>query len=258
MTTSAQSSSVRWELHGAQARLQCGNLSASFNLGDLREGLREFAWKGRPTDDFRALYVLAPVFSGSDSPLVEAYVRGHDLVASYSANETSAVMKHCYWRLKHFADKQASAIEFILSMQTDLLDARPMSRIESGVRGAIWFYANRLEASAFQECDPATKPVLWGHREEALCLIVGRQDELGLSYTQLVHPSDLCELRLDASKDDPRAVFIRSGILTRERLEKGVIRRARICGWFLPAENDLAVAVELARQFIDEPLPLTA
>jgi hypothetical protein len=42
-----------------------------------------------------------------------------------------------------------------------------------------------------------------------------------------------------------------------ERLEKGVIRLARICGWFMPAENDLATAVELAKRFVAEPPPLT-
>jgi hypothetical protein len=43
-----------------------------------------------------------------------------------------------------------------------------------------------------------------------------------------------------------------------EHLEKGVIRRGRVCGWFMPAENDLETAVALARQFVAEPLPLTA
>ena len=43
-----------------------------------------------------------------------------------------------------------------------------------------------------------------------------------------------------------------------ERLEKGVIRRGRVCGWFMPVENDLETAVRLARAFVEEPLPLTA
>jgi hypothetical protein len=43
-----------------------------------------------------------------------------------------------------------------------------------------------------------------------------------------------------------------------EHLEKGVIRRGRICGWFMSVENDLETAVQLAREFVNEPPPLTA
>jgi hypothetical protein len=39
--------------------------------------------------------------------------------------------------------------------------------------------------------------------------------------------------------------------------KKGVIRRARIAGWFLPLANDLAAAAALAQAFVGEPLPLT-
>ena len=42
-----------------------------------------------------------------------------------------------------------------------------------------------------------------------------------------------------------------------ERLEKGVIRRGRICAWFLPREADLAIAAELFRRFVSQPPPLT-
>ena len=34
-------------------------------------------------------------------------------------------------------------------------------------------------------------------------------------------------------------------------------RRARVSGWFLPVENDLAAAAALAQEFVAEPLPLT-
>ena len=74
-----------------------------------------------------------------------------------------------------------------------------------------------------------------------------------MSYAHMVHPSDFVSMRLK--------VALYAGVaesqLFPEHLEKGVIRRGRICGWFMPLENDLQTAVELARQFVNEPLPLT-
>ena len=72
----------------------------------------------------------------------------------------------------------------------------------------------------------------------------------------MAHPTDFVSTELTHQDHMHGWNFFATKLLA-ERLEKGVIRRARICGWFLPAENDLSVAVELAKQFIDEPLPLT-
>jgi hypothetical protein len=74
------------------------------------------------------------------------------------------------------------------------------------------------------------------------------------SFAEVVHPSDFVSAEVHSDAARPWLVDVR---LFPERLEKGVIRRARICGWFLPAENDLETAVELAKRFVDEPLPLT-
>jgi hypothetical protein len=42
-----------------------------------------------------------------------------------------------------------------------------------------------------------------------------------------------------------------------ESLEKGVIRRGRVRGWFLPREGDADAAAERYRQWLAEPPPLT-
>jgi hypothetical protein len=109
-----------------------------------------------------------------------------------------------------------------------------------------------LEARAFAECNANQ----WLNAADSPTnLVVLRHDLLGISYAEIVHPSDLDSLQL-VLRQDGRA-GAKSVLFQKPQLEKGVIRRARICGWFLPAENDLAVAVELARQFIEEPFPLT-
>jgi hypothetical protein len=71
----------------------------------------------------------------------------------------------------------------------------------------------------------------------------------------MVHPSDFVTAQVQWNESGSPMV---SATLFPESLEKGVIRRARLSGWFLPAENDLQAAVELAKRFVNEPLPLTA
>ncbi|MDZ4820284.1 MAG: hypothetical protein SGJ20_15060, partial [Planctomycetota bacterium] len=66
--------------------------------------------------------------------------------------------------------------------------------------------------------------------------------------------TDFASAEVAMDEDQP---LILSTTLFPDRLEKGVIRRGRICGWFMPVENDLATAAQLAREFVAEPPPLT-
>jgi hypothetical protein len=88
-------------------------------------------------------------------------------------------------------------------------------------------------------------------------LLLARNPRADLSYAELPLPADCSSAEVEFSFPEARVRLVRTRLVA-DRLEKGVIRRARICGWFLPSENDLAAAVELAKQFVDEPLPLTA
>jgi hypothetical protein len=143
-------------------------------------------------------------------------------------------------------------VELIMSMRTDLLDSEPLTSVESFLQNGEALSTLRLQTGDFRPASPA--------RLQRADLAAGEVPAFlfrhpSVSYFQMVHPDDFFVVELGLwRKKHPRLTTT----LFPERLEKGVIRRARVCGWFLPAENDLAVAVELGRQFIDEPLPLTA
>jgi len=212
----------------------------------------DLAWNGKSCAPFEVLRASV----AKDSRLVESYVRGADLVANYSQSPTRAVAPHFYWRATYDAKAEAAGIESVISIQTDLLDSQPLSMVESFAIGVRLFHAPKLEPEAFTE--RTTKR--WGNyplfaADSVTNLIVLRHEQLGISYAELVHPSDFdlsqLEFRLDGRSG------LKSMLFSKPHLEKGVIRRARICGWFLPAKNDLAVAAELAKQFVEEPLPLT-
>jgi hypothetical protein len=120
--------------------------------------------------------------------------------------------------------------------------------VRSCLRNAKLFHTDRT-GEALK--DLANQKHLFLNRDSTQHLIVFRHATLGLSYAEMVHPTDFVMAEADGGQ-----CYARSTLFP-ERLEKGVIRRGRVCGWFLPTENDLATAVELASQFVDEPLPLT-
>ena len=238
-----------WQLNaaGSAASLSFGPLGGRVQLSEVGRGLEHVTWRGASCSAFHVLQANV----ASDTQLVDSYVRGQDLVANFSQSPSRDVAPHFYWRARTFPLVDAVGIEIVISVQTSLLDSRPEAMLQSHVTGAGLWHASRLKATAFAEC---------GHNrilsdgDSAIHLVVLRCDQPGVSYAEMVHPSDFESGKLSSSSQD---IHTRYQLFQKPLLEKGVIRRARICGWFMPAENDLAVAVELARQFIDEPLPLT-
>ncbi|MBW8884794.1 MAG: hypothetical protein JF612_08470 [Planctomycetia bacterium] len=135
-------------------------------------------------------------------------------------------------------------------MQTDLLDSSPLSIVWSNLPCMELLHSAAMDATAFEPVSLVHGRAIIGANTGTFHLLVARLHDGHCSYAQLVHPADFELLEID------HGVRIRTPIF-HQHLEKGVIRRGRICGWFMPAENDLQTAVELARQFVDEPLPLT-
>ncbi|MEX2173155.1 MAG: hypothetical protein WD872_02260 [Pirellulaceae bacterium] len=245
---------VSWRLENEIGGLRCGPLSAAVRLNELELGLTAITWHDRACDAFRALHIYAPVW-GPRPAIGEAYVRGADLVATYKPSAEGEITTQYYWRSRFDPHLNAAAIEVVLSVQTALLDSSPITGLDHAVREGVVLQASALDPEAFQQHAPGHATIQFKSNVSRVCLFVLREPALGLSLATMVHPSDFFDAQLVYTPE-----YLASSVRTRlfpGRLEKGVIRRARIGGWFLPAENDLAVAVELAKRFIDEPLPLT-
>ena len=156
------------------------------------------------------------------------------------------------WRAALHERLSAVQVQMILSVQTDLLDSHPEASVNSFAIESRLFHAPKLQTEAFREIGDSA---IYGGNAGREHVFVFRNEGLDLSYVQMVHPSDFVAVQIQVNAGRPTLV---STTLFPESLEKGVIRRARISGWFLPAENDLVAAIELAKQFVNEPLPLTA
>lgn len=243
---------VKWKLSPPVAELDCGPLQAKVPLDEVAGGLTSVAWH-KAQCDISPLQVHSPVeANGRARYLTDAYVRGGDLVATYERIAPATVAPQIYWRAAWHSRHSAAQVQIVLSMNTDLLDSEPHSAADTVVGAAEIYHAPDLKATRFHELDLAAGRQNITDGDEHLFLF--RFGARNLSYAQIVYPGDFVAAELTSAGGG--GCRLRS-FLFHERLEKGVIRRARICGWFLPADGDLDIAVDLARQFIDEPLPLT-
>jgi len=242
-----------WKLAGDRALLECGPLVGEAHFGAAGIRFLVTAWKGQREDktSLFASDITNDYLTKTD--LTEAYTRGGDLVANFAKSERH-IVPQVYFRASCDESTSAIRLELILSVQTDLLDSRPECGLGSYVWDAQLFHSRTLMANAFERV-PDLEDRVFDRGESPTHLFLMRVNGHNFSYAELVHPSDFVRANAGTGGTPLAAVEY---TLFPEPLEKGVIRRARICGWFMPPENDLATAVELARKFIDEPLPLTA
>ncbi len=250
MTSATETSDAtpRWTLAGNEVRLESPGLRAKVWLDRVSGGLSEIIWN-RQLALCRPLQLLC-----NEGPRVEAYIRGNDLVSTYESRLPHGAPQ-IYWRL-HAGSPPAIGVEVVLSMRTELLDSQPLSAVDSMAADVRAFHSTSLDATDFAPVDFDGAPHRWTSADAATHLFALRSERLKMTYAEMVHPSDFVSAVLSKPEPEIDSWHLKS-VLFPESLEKGVIRRARICGWFLPAENDLAVAVQLARKFIEEPLPLT-
>ena len=59
----------------------------------------------------------------------------------------------------------------------------------------------------------------------------------GFTYCEMIYPADFCEFQLNCSEDQA----VSKWTLFRERLEKGVIRRARMRAFLMNRQGDLEI-----------------
>ena len=244
-----------WQLDGDVANLACGPLSGRVEADGRGVRFTVATWLGELSDAFGVLITAGPGPRPAVLEVAERYARGADYVATYARSAEYPVAPQFYWRATHHSAASAVQIEMYMSVQTDLLDSHPEATVSSFALASRLFWAPSLGGQNFQEVAAAEIATVIDPGQSREHLFVFRCEGLGLSYAQMVHPSDFVGAQIQARPAGPQVV---TATLFPESLEKGVIRRGRISGWFLPAENDLETALALARQFMEEPLPLTA
>jgi hypothetical protein len=244
-----------WRIDRTQASLSASGLSARVNLQRPEFGITDIVWQGTPIPGARLLQARRPQSDFTPS-LVDAYVRGTDLIAVYESRLGGAVATQLYWRYVEHADLCVAGIELIVSVQTELLDDDPGLALISELPCSELLQAANRDATCFARVGVPETEAEGPCRCAGVGLFLYRFGKVRGGYLEMVYPADFCtaEFGPGANPENMRSRFT----LFEERLEKGVIRRARARGLLcLDTRDGEAVAGECYRRWLASESPLS-
>jgi hypothetical protein len=255
-----------WSLRGTIGKLTNGPLSGEVNVAHPHLGLRcmeldyekwQCALLGVVRGD-EPLVVTAKKFDGDARewplPVVDEYVRGNDLVASYRAIEQWPYAPQIYWQTNalDFVEGVAASMSVLVSVQTHLLDTWPRISVVSQVASAELLHIS-LGENELAEVERIEDEKTLSATGAGSC-VIWRLRGVPNSYVEIMPSTDFRQIALR-----PNVVASSSAEwhVMADFLEKGVIRRARVHAAILPRENDVELAIECCRTIENCPLPLT-
>lgn len=254
---------IVWFLHGNVAELSSRYLSGRIDVARPHGGLHGNLLPNVPAESTAILgvhRVAVPItaIAGPEAfewplPVAEAYVRGDDLVASYTPASGWPFSPQLYWRADPLRSVEGvlSSISILVSVQTHLLDTCPQIGVASQLPcGEVLTLAIRSSASPRIELVHGDRTISSG--SEIRC-IVTRPRTWPISYVEIMAPSDFHDV---AVRPDANGSSIEWRLFA-DFLEKGVIRRAQVHAAFLPRENDIEHAVACCDATQRLELPLT-
>jgi surface antigen len=243
-----------WSLHGTNGMLRDGALTAQVDIGHPPTGLHRLQLNRVALDGY-----LLSVSPGSamnwPAEVGDAYVRGHDLVATYKPAGDWPYAPQIYWTAGagETGGNVLAAVSLLVSIQTNLLDTHPLVDIGSRLSAEAVLRVSSTEDDGVQtellpEGEQAFAPAA------ATSCVLWRLADRPISYAEIVSASDFRRLTINCR---PGGLCETRWQLFADFLEKGVIRRARIHAAFLPRENDVRLAADWCRAVERRPLPLT-
>jgi hypothetical protein len=210
-----------WTFDGRRAALACGPLSGVVEVTAPRGGLAGLKFNGVALSGA----LLAVDFDGE---ACDAYVRGEDLVATYRETPERPFSVQVYWSATA-GEGGELIIDATVSIQTRAWEAYPRVTVTSTLADA--------------EIGPGA--------EEGVALL--RPPGVDWTYAETALPEDFALVN-----PGTRASGANVWTFADQFMERGVIRRRRVRGAFVPRGADSATAQRLAAALrADEP-PLTA
>lgn len=244
-----------WTLRGNVAQLSCGKLSGRIDSSRPHAGLHDVAFAGvQHAMDLLCVY-RSDITDEKLWPLslVESYVRGNDLVASYQATDSWPFSPQLYWRANSLraVDGVLASASLLVSVQTHLLDTVPQIAVASCVPGNESLLVSTSVGAKSRAAQIDLSQTIPAANED--CCIVRRFEDVALSYVEIMQAGDFHAASL-RSEGNGAAFEWR---LFAEFLEKGVIRRARVHAAIMPRDNDVEIAAACCKAIDGLELPLT-
>jgi len=222
-----------WVLRKNSARINTATFSAKVNVSRPQSGITIEKVAGNALKGQRIL-----AFSHvphAPPTLVDQYVRGDDLVATYlTPGKPSASRKdlkltdQVYWRhIQPSTNGPWHDIELVISLQTDLLGIAPRVKLTTSLQDGNVFLVK--DAWHKPVLEPVTESVSIAGADTTAVLV--QSHESGWSYLQSLYYMDNASCEKTEFKFSAGRVQIKSFLFV-EHLEKGVIRRLRARGAF--------------------------
>lgn len=212
-----------WQLDGSKAFLHSPQLTCQLDLASPSRGLTALKVKLNSNRSVSPLDTALMQLSlpGEERLPADAYIRGNDLVATYAESADHSCRIQVYWRFEHEADY--FGVQLIVSVQTSRLDAAPSLTVASRLPGPAQLVEEGTVVVPLPESDVCYAELIDGSNVESTIV-------RGTRITNKLFPGSL---------------------------EKGVIRRARILGSFLPASSSEQTARALHERLVRSAPPLT-
>ena len=247
-----------WTIESNVGRLRSQLLQAEIDLTHPDRGIVAMQLAGRRQMGARLQLSCRAEESTQSAPawsadLVDAYVRGHDLVASYSGTDAWPYSPTVYWSADSTAPgcSDHASLSLLVSIQTDLLDTRPRLFVCSSLPAdevlMVTVVDDDLVVDSHGEGEQAVDP------RASACGLVWRLPGETVSYVEIMPATDFHNFSIDRNSNTIGSRWELFG----EFLEKGVIRRARLQSLFVPREDDVQLAAEACQSIEGRPLPLT-
>jgi hypothetical protein len=268
-------SAARWQLEREKARLLDARAEVSIDLAHPERGLSVIVPDMPTTGPRLSVLGFALGDAQRDRLEIDAYVRQNDLVATFERVEPQPMRAQVYWRWlepSEFAPDFAAAVlvafDLIASVNTSLLDADPMSRAGSLIEPVAAFLNLTQDKSG--NLHTVQLGSLANRRDGAARRIARNNSDTGCfiariavgshSWVEMVHPTDFRGSQATFSDSnslpDHDAVGL-SHDLFEQRLEKGVILRARIRAALVKQDHDSECANAALDRFSSAEPPLT-
>jgi hypothetical protein len=248
-----------WDLRERSARCTLDRWSAMIDLLRPDRGLTDLLAAGNRLAGGEWLGLGWPAAEGNqEGELVDGYQRGADLVAAYR-KPSAPVRVDAMWRVVPWREAAAvlAVVDLIVSVRTELLKSWPELAVRSSVPSREILRLVSADSGQFAPVPNIGAVPLVVNCDTGPGCLVFRFPDMGLSYGEMVHPADFqrSQLKRPAARD--ASVEVRHRLFA-ERLEKGVILRARVRGvWVDGAEDTREVAACYAAFAAAEP-PLGA
>lgn len=239
-----------WNIESHQAILSTDMLKATVDLRNPGCGLQTLRLAGKTVDGFALGASPNGVQSIAREAIGDAFVRGNDLVVTYTQTDERPFALQVYWRVVR-PSQGGVIVDTILSLQTDLLESFPEVEVTSNLPAdSVWWLPDFCDGNVQRVAEQAELD-----RDTVVTRdLLIRFPTCNFSYAQRTHPDD--RGRIQASRTS-------SGVTIASRLggrflEKGVIRRLLVRGVFVPQEHDLQLANNYLTALETEQPPLTA